>query len=308
MSASSSRATTIDAVLSYHQSDLCGVTRFGRKLAKELGVEHDTISNRFNYKRPLFNVKPSELMYEDRCFTIGFNHKPHSIFLHGIDTDFKSRLSGASTVYCANQQIANEVGGIAAWCPGTLSDTRPINIVSNVTPPQYVTVFCMGMSHKFLPQRHLQLKRILDSNPTGYQVLFSTAFHEGSDFVEEERIIRAHISDIYGDWGIFLGFLSDVAVSNHITHCDLFAAFFPTGVRENNTSVMAAMERGREVITNLDKHSPFIHREHVYDIDRTTHINTRGWGIARKAQKFVRERFSWPALARLITDRERDAV
>ena len=50
----------------------------------------------------------------------------------------------------------------------------------------------------------------------------------------------------------FLGNLSDVAVYNQLREATFFAAFFPRGVRANNTTVAAAMETGAVVITNLD--------------------------------------------------------
>jgi hypothetical protein len=68
----------------------------------------------------------------------------------------------------------------------------------------------------------------------------------------------------------FLGNLSDVAVHNQLRTATFFAAFFPQGVRANNTTVAAAMETGAVVITNLDGHSPpeYVHMENVVDIGR----------------------------------------
>src|SRR5580765_7642295 len=68
----------------------------------------------------------------------------------------------------------------------------------------------------------------------------------------------------------FLGNLSDVAVHNQLRTATYFAAFFPAGVRANNTTVAAAMETGAVVITNLDAHSPagYVHGENVLDIAR----------------------------------------
>jgi hypothetical protein len=47
-------------------------------------------------------------------------------------------------------------------------------------------------------------------------------------------------------------------------------AFFPKGVRENNTTVLSAMAHGCCVITNLDEGSPswMKHNESVLDIDQ----------------------------------------
>jgi hypothetical protein len=45
-------------------------------------------------------------------------------------------------------------------------------------------------------------------------------------------------------------------------------AFFPKGVRENNTSVLGAMAHGLAVITNLDELSPswMKHQETIFEV------------------------------------------
>ena len=74
----------------------------------------------------------------------------------------------------------------------------------------------------------------------------------------------------------FLGNLSDVAVFNYLTTTTFYAAFFESGVRDNNTSVASAMERGAVVITNLDQHSPpaYVHMENMIDIERCNELPT----------------------------------
>jgi hypothetical protein len=63
-------------------------------------------------------------------------------------------------------------------------------------------------------------------------------------------------------------------VYNRLIGSTYFAAFFDTGARSNNTSVNAAMEAGRVVITNLDEYSPpaLRHMENVIDIRRATRL------------------------------------
>jgi hypothetical protein len=65
-----------------------------------------------------------------------------------------------------------------------------------------------------------------------------------------------------------------VAVSNYLRQMTYYAAFFPSGVRANNTSVAYALERGAVVLTNLDEHSPpeYVHGENVIDIEQTTEL------------------------------------
>jgi hypothetical protein len=61
-----------------------------------------------------------------------------------------------------------------------------------------------------------------------------------------------------------------VAVYNELRRATYFAAFFPGGVRGNNTTVAAAMETGAVVVTNLDRWSPpeYVHLENVIDIEQ----------------------------------------
>jgi hypothetical protein len=76
--------------------------------------------------------------------------------------------------------------------------------------------------------------------------------------------------DIFSGRLYFVGNLSDVAVFNYLLDATYFAAFFPGGVRANNTSVASAMEQGAVVITNLDEHSPpyLRHMDNVIDINQ----------------------------------------
>jgi len=98
----------------------------------------------------------------------------------------------------------------------------------------------------------------------------------------------------------FLGNLSDVGVYNYLRSSTFFATFFLGGVRANNGSVAAAMEKGAVVITNLDEHSPpeFVHLDNLIDIGQTTELPldpVRLEQISRRAQETARER-GWTQL------------
>jgi hypothetical protein len=81
-----------------------------------------------------------------------------------------------------------------------------------------------------------------------------------------------------------LGILSDEAVSEELHNADYVLAFFEKGVRANNTTVHAALEHGRRVITNFDEHSPLF-----FDAD----IRCVG-EMLRWPEKY--NRFSWDDL------------
>jgi hypothetical protein len=57
-------------------------------------------------------------------------------------------------------------------------------------------------------------------------------------------------------------------VSRRLREVDALVAFFPRGVRENNTTVLSAMTHGCPVITNLDAHSPqwMVHGSTLFDV------------------------------------------
>src|SRR6185436_17172488 len=61
---------------------------------------------------------------------------------------------------------------------------------------------------------------------------------------------------LFGDSLIFLGILSDRAVAHYLATSTYVAQFFEHGVRENNTTVNAALDAGALVITNCDEPSP----------------------------------------------------
>ena len=98
----------------------------------------------------------------------------------------------------------------------------------------------------------------------------------------------------------FLGTLSDVAVYNYLQQTTFFAAFFPGGVRANNTSVASAMEFGSVVLTNLDEHSPpeLVHMDNVIDIERCDELPSDRAvleRLGRRATETARAR-DWNAL------------
>jgi hypothetical protein len=100
----------------------------------------------------------------------------------------------------------------------------------------------------------------------------SAANHETASLEDAQSVfdeMHAIFPNLY-----FLGNLSDVAVYNQLLQATFFAAFFPGGVRANNTTVAAAMETGAIVVTNLDRHSPseYGHLDNVIDIERAAEL------------------------------------
>jgi hypothetical protein len=93
---------------------------------------------------------------------------------------------------------------------------------------------------------------------------------------------------------------------------DYFAAFFPKGVRANNTSIHSAMSTGAVVVTNLDQASPsgYRHMETLIDIEACTVLPTETavlQKIGEKARAHA-SKFGWQALAERLLERDEIAL
>jgi hypothetical protein len=88
--------------------------------------------------------------------------------------------------------------------------------------------------------------------------------------MRDAHLIFDEMHEVFPKTLFFVGNLSDVAVFNYLRSSTFFASFFLGGVRANNGSVAAAMEKGAVVVTNLDEHSPpeYVHMDNVIDIER----------------------------------------
>jgi hypothetical protein len=118
--------------------------------------------------------------------------------------------------------------------------------------------------------------------------------------MSDAHLIFDELHEIFPDTLYFLGNLSDLAVYNYLRSSTFFASFFLGGVRANNGSVAAAMEKGAVVITNLDEHSPpeFVHLDNLIDIAQLTELPTDEGeleAISRRAAETARAR-GWDAL------------
>jgi glycosyltransferase involved in cell wall biosynthesis len=132
-----------------------------------------------------------------------------------------------------------------------------------------------------------------------------------------QAIIDAADHDLCYRWSLFdrkpidnwstervtlLGFLSDPAVRHFLRRAHLFVAFFPEGVRANNTSVLAAMAAGRPALTDLDAFSPpwMRHGVNVLDLARTMPEDLSPATLrllGERARADAEEQAGWAALA-----------
>lgn len=267
----------IDAVVSHHMNPFrSGVARFNEILAERLGVPRLSLFDPAaeGLRAPLLSFKASELGAEE---TRGLHRlldrlEPQAsiaVFLHayGGSSVEERLLATADTVFCGNDEIRAKVGDaratlVPAWAPGLLLDHRRFE-------PAELSVFSFGMAHKLRTDAFERLRELLEASGRSYTVHISNANHETATERDAQAVYQEMIR-IFPSRLYFLGNLSDVAVHNQLLITTFFVAFFPSGVRANNTSVLSAMERGSPVITNLDEHSPdhLVHMDNVIDINR----------------------------------------
>jgi hypothetical protein len=302
---------SVDAVVTHHSDSFrSGVGRFNELLADRLGVPSLGIRKVLSAgcSRPLLSFKVSELGPEELATLstlVETKPFPWELFLHvyeGLALEAEL-VAGASRVHCGNHEIFEQVKGLNAgsqilWSPGLILDERPFAETD-------VSVFSFGMAHKIRTDLFQRLRRLLDDSGRTYVVYVSAANHETTR-MKDAHLIFDEMHELFPESLFFLGNLSDVAVFNYLRSSTFFATFFLGGVRANNGSVAAAMEKGAVVITNLDEHSPpeLIHMDNVIDIGRCTELPLDPAvlrGISDRATETARDR-GWDALvARLVS-------
>lgn len=269
-----SSAVRVDAVVTHHHDGFrSGVARFNELLAERLsvpvyGVADDGLEA---WANSLLSFKAGEMSEAERSALAARLERADwhgEAYLHeyeGLDLE-REILARARRVHCGNREIFEQVQTLnpecdVVWTPGLLVDRRDFE-------PAEISVFSFGMAHKMRTAMFRRLRELLDTSGRSYAVYVSAANHETSS-LEDAQAVFEELHEIFPSL-YFLGNLSDVAVHNQLRQSTFFAAFFPKGVRANNTTVAAAMETGTVVITNLDSHSPveFVHMENVIDIER----------------------------------------
>lgn len=306
--------TVVDCVVTHHLNPFAsGVVRFNEILADRLGVPYlGLFDPRLGaYDCPLLSFKVSELgdseqdaldrMLDARTWR-------YQVYLHdwsGLPLE-RRLASGAEHLWCGNLEVHEQVMGLnphteVVWTPGLLTDQRRYH-------PAEISVFSFGMAHKIRADMFRRLRELLERSGRSYAVYVSSANHETRS-IKDAQAVFEEMTEIFPRSFYFVGNLSDVAVYNHLHTTTYFAAFFPSGVRDNNTSVAAAMEQGSVVITNLDRHAPphLVHMENVIDINYCEALPDDPVVVKRlslAAMESARSR-SWEQLAKRLQFRDR---
>jgi hypothetical protein len=298
-------APPVAAVVTHHRDGFrSGVARFNELLADALGVPVFGLDElAAAAERPLLSFKARELDDQSEQALVAWldgRERAYELFLHDFaGGELERRLvAGAARVHCGNDEIETAVRGLArcvtaVWTPGLIRDDR-------VFPAVDLSIFSFGMAHKVQTHLFRRLRALLDATGRSYALYVSAANHETAS-LRDSVVIFDELHEIFPDELYFLGNLSDVAVANYLRETTYYAAFFPSGVRANNTSVASALERGAVVITNLDQYSPaeYVHLENVIDIEHTDRLPVESGelaAISAAAAESARTR-TWARLA-----------
>ena len=269
------------AIVSFHINPYtCGVARFNVSLAKVLNIPLITLES--------FLAQPiSGALLSIKCEEIGgINTRRLSdlikstsenvdVYLHGLDGSEAENviIENARRIFTATKEMGDLLSErrsdvVKTFAPGA--------VPSPVNEEVDCTLLTFGMAHKIRADGYRKLGELLKLDSRSFRLEISTALHEGTTFSEDFFTVGNEIRNVFrGNVG-FLGFLADEEVSHRMRAANALVAFFPHGVRENNTTVLSAMSHGCAVITNVDKYSPswMVHGSSVFDIDKMTNFPT----------------------------------
>lgn len=297
------------AVVTYHTNPYtCGVARFNIALAENLSVPLVTLNNFLSkpISGALLSVKLEEIgegkSAELARFLVSATEK-YDIYLHGLDHSEAERIviAQAGRVFTATMEQADAIRGMRSDVQSTFAPgANPSPLLKKVD----CTLLTFGMAHKIRVAGYRKLGEILHGDARTFRLEISTALHEGTTFSEDFFTVGKEIREVFDGNVSFLGFLADEEVSNRMRGADALVAFFPQGVRENNTTVLSAMSHGCAVITNIDRYSPrwMVHGSSVFDIDKMTEFpsSTDLEEVGRNAKQAVAP-YSFLQLSKIIS-------
>ena len=296
-------------LVSYHTNPYtCGVARFNQALATALGVPVCAVTKLAGHNSDmlLLSLKFEEMstgVAEKLLDDLQVVGAKFDLFLHGIaNTEIEQKfISSARRVIVATQEYADLIQSqrgdvVAYFAPGATD--------AGITRSVEITLLTFGMAHKIRSEGYRKLGQLLSADSRTFQLEISTALHDGTSFSEDFFSVGSEISQVFDGNVSFLGFLADDEVSRRLHAADALVAFFPYGVRENNTTVLSAMAHGCAVITNFDSYSPgwMEHGKSVFDIDQLSTFPSANELIrVGEAAREAVAPFTFDSLATLLT-------
>jgi len=301
------------SVVSFHTNPYtCGVARFNQALAKSMQVSIESVLqfeasqetvSLLSLKFDEIPVEVSERLLEDIIQEAAI----FDLFLHGvnrsaIETKF---IAKADRVIVASREYAEL---IADQRKDVISLFAPGAGMSGLRSTFDITLLTFGMAHKIRSEGYRKLGAILKPDSRTFQLEISTALHDGTSFSEDFFSVGSEIGEVFDGNVSFLGFLADDEVSRRMSEADALVAFFPSGVRENNTTVLSAMAHGCAVITNLDGYSPpwMKHGESVFDVNQLAEFpSSAELSAVRIGAKKAVSPYNFEQLSNLLSKREK---
>jgi len=249
-------------VVSVHTNPYtCGVARFNRSLAEELGVAMISLSEYLAescIEGSLLSLKMEEvpaIQSHALISALTANTTRFAYFVHDYtDCELQRFLATrASRVFANSAELTRKMSElrddtIAVYSPGARA--QPLLHVPEIR------LLTAGMAHKIRSVGYSALGDVLKGDSRHIRLEITSAIHEGQRFDEAFFSVSQDIGRVFQHEIHFCGFLSDGELSQRLYEVDAYVAFFPRGVRENNTTVLSAMTHGCPVITNLDADSP----------------------------------------------------
>lgn len=263
------------ALITYHtNSYTCGVARFNGALSKALQIpmlDIDTWVSKADYdSKYLFSVKPSE--FDQRiCDLVSdslskLNGK-HWVFFHEFNqTDIEVKLAEISEKAIAVDRI---IGSAASkFFKDVDLGFAPGLKVASQEGESDVVLLTMGMAHKINQTGYTILDEVVKMDVRSFQLRVTVAIHEGFDIGETFVNVPEQVGASWSSDLVFLGFLSDQAMSSELRKCDAVVIFPQLGARESNSSIIGAMAHGAAVVTALDSNSPswMVHGQNIIDV------------------------------------------
>ena len=285
----------------------CGVARFNVSLASSLNSKVSSLAAASTSQsgKILLSIKLQEIDDAGKVNLekiLSNSSLTFDVFLHASEgSDLENRLlKRAQKVFAASAEIGEEIKSRRPDVVNLFAPGAPISAVSKQTE---ISLLTFGMAHKISATGYRKLAKILATSNRSFQLEVSSALHEGTSFDENFFSVADEISQSFGGNVVFLGFLADQEVSRRLQETTALVAFFPNGVRENNTTVMSAMAHGCAVITNLDSQSPnwMTHSHNIFDINKLENFPDAAQieSVRKNAQLAVAE-FGFDRLALLI--------
>ena len=300
------------AIVTFHTNPYtCGVARFNIALAESLDVPLVTLNDFLSkpISGALLSIKCEEIGEENSReisrFLVSSSEK-FDVYLHGLDGSDAEQIviTQAARIFTATMEMADAIRSsrndvLSTFAPGA----NPSPAMKQVD----CTLLTFGMAHKIRVAGYRKLGEILHGDSRTFRLEISTALHEGTTFSEDFFTVGKEIREVFDGNVSFLGFLADEEVSNRMRAADALVAFFPHGVRENNTTVLSAMSHGCAVITNVDKYSPswMAHNHSIFDINLLDGFPSKN-ELERVGSNAIEavNNFTFSELAKLITNNE----